>query len=216
MSHNRFISCCKVIMMFIKAFISKVLYPFVFKNFFMEINNLKKAVKILEDSSDFTILIPEVRSNLVMASEDPKTPEDIAGIPGRITVVHNRAKTCAEPEYGVSSHMARFVLSIMKHDTKKRSALNIRYDPHLITICQKLGLEVSSYDRNLEPDAVKAREGGTIPWGVETAISKINSVPDVIYHTGGWGKEPMIVLVGENAIEVAEMAVCLAKLFTKL
>jgi diadenosine tetraphosphate (Ap4A) HIT family hydrolase len=102
----------------------------------------------------------------------------------------------------------------MKHDPSKRSAMNIKYDPEIIEICEKLGLKVSFYDRNDEPEDVKQFEGGTIPWGVEAAIRKIGDVPDVIYHRGAWGKEPSISIIGTNAVDVAKMIVCIAKLFS--
>ena len=76
-----------------------------------------------------------------------------------------------------------------------------------------MGLKISSYDRAYEPDAVRKVEGGTIPWGVEEAIEKIDDIPDVIYHEGAWGKEPMICVVGSDAVELAEMAVCIARLY---
>ena len=75
---------------------------------------------------------------------------------------------------------------------------------------------ISSYNRANEPEDVKEVEGSTIPWGVETAIDKIGTIPDIIYHLGAWGKEPMICLVGPNAVEVAEMGVCIAKLYDNL
>ncbi len=182
----------------------------------MEIENINRAVEILQNSPEFAAIIPEVKSNIVMAKENAKDIKEVAGVPGRITVIHGRPKVFMEPEFGASSHMARLVLNIMKHDPERRSALNIRYDPLLIEICERIGLVVSSYDRNREPEDVKKVEGGTIPWGVEEAINKVGCVPDVVYHIGCWGKEAMICLVGPNAVEVAEMAVCIAKLFDNL
>lgn len=180
----------------------------------MEIKNLKKAVEILETCEEFAAFIPEVRSNIVMAKENAKDVNDVAGIPGRITTVHGKPKAFMDPEFGVSSHMARLVLSIMNHDPSRRSALNIKYNYKIIGICEKLGLNVSFYDRNDEPDDVRNVEGGTIPWGVEAAIKRIGKVPDVIYHKGAWGKEPSISLIGADAVDVAKMAVCIAKLFS--
>ncbi len=181
----------------------------------MEIENLKKAVKILQNSKEFAAFIPEVRSNIVMAKENAKDVDDIAGIPGRITTVHGKPRVFMDPEFGVSSHMARLILSIMKHDSSKRSAMNIIYNDKIINICEKLGLKISFYDRKDEPEDIMKVEGGTIPWGVETSIKKIDDIPDVIYHKGAWGKEPSISLIGSDAVDVAKMAVCIARLFNK-
>jgi thiamine-phosphate diphosphorylase len=197
--------------------ISKFLIPkfifYSFKHHFMEIKNLTQAMSILEKSHEFALLVPEVRSNMVMAKKGALNIEDVAGIPGRITVLNGLPKAFAEPDYGASSHMARMVINIMKYDPERRSAINMKYHPFLVDICQKLGLLVSCYNRNQEPIGVQNKEGSTIPWGVKVAVKKIGAVPDVIYHTGGWGKEPMLVLLGTAAIDVAKMAVCLAKLF---
>jgi predicted fused transcriptional regulator/phosphomethylpyrimidine kinase/diadenosine tetraphosphate (Ap4A) HIT family hydrolase len=182
----------------------------------MEIENLEKAVEILQNCPEFSEFIPEVRSNIVMAIENASDVKDVAGIPGRITTVHGKPKAFMEPEFGVSSHMARLVLSIMKHDPTKRSAMNIIYNSEIIEICRKLGLKISFYDRKDEPESVQRVEGGTIPWGVEAAIKRIGGVPDIIYHKGAWGKEPSISLIGTNAVEVAKMAVCIAKLYNNI
>ena len=179
----------------------------------MEIDKVKKAVSILENSSEFAALIPEVRSNLVMAVEGAERIEQVIGIPGRITIVNGKPRSVMEPDFMSSSHMARLVLSVMKHDPTKKSALNMKYDPIILEICKKLGLKVSSYNRAQEPEDVKEVEGGTIPWGVEIAIENAGTIPDVIYHKGAWGKEPMICLIGSDAVKVAEMGICIARLF---
>ncbi|BDZ68297.1 thiamine-phosphate synthase family protein [Methanobacterium ferruginis] len=113
---------------------------------------------ILEESPEFAQIIPEVRSNLVMAQENAQTIQEVAGIPGRITTVHGLPRTVANPDYGASSHMARLVLSIMKHDPEKRCALNIKYHPQLVELCKKLGLKVSSYNREHEPSEVEKKK----------------------------------------------------------
>ncbi len=178
----------------------------------MEIENVRNAVHILEKSKEFAALIPEVHTNIVMATEGAETIGEIVGIPGRITVVNGMARAFMEPDFMSSSHMARLVLSVMKHDPNKRSAINIKYNTTILEICKKLGLQLSSYDRSYEPEDIKRVEGSTIQWGVETALKKTGNVPDVIYHEGAWGKEPMICLIGSDALELAEMTVCIAKL----
>jgi predicted fused transcriptional regulator/phosphomethylpyrimidine kinase len=179
----------------------------------MEISDVEKGVEILQNSEYMAELIPEVRSNLVKARENARTIDDVAGVPGRITTVNGLVRAFMKPEWGASSHMARFVLEVMKHDPQRRSAINIRYNNDIIEICEKLGLKISFYNRLEEPDDIREQEGKTVSWGVEQAINRIGEVPDVIYHTGDWGKEPIITIIGIDAVEVAEMAVCIAKLY---
>jgi predicted fused transcriptional regulator/phosphomethylpyrimidine kinase len=179
----------------------------------MEILDVEKGVEILQNSEYMAELIPEVRSNLVKARKNAETIDDVVGVPGRITTVNGRVQAFMKPEWGASSHMARLVLEVMKHDPQRRSAINLRYNNDIIEICEKLGLKISFYNRLEEPDDIRELEGKTVSWGVEKAIKRIGEVPDVIYHTGDWGKEPIITLIGSDAVEVAEMAVCIAKLF---
>jgi hydroxymethylpyrimidine/phosphomethylpyrimidine kinase len=99
------------------------------------------------------------------------------------------------------------VLAITHHDKSIRSGINIKYDEKIIEICKKLGWKVSSYDRRNEPEEVKSKEGMTVQWGIEQAVSKINALPDAVYHMGDWGKEPMILIFGKNPKEVCSKAV---------
>ena len=57
---------------------------------------------------------------------------------------------------------------------------------------------------------MKAIEGGTIPWGTRIAIRKLGSTPDIIFHDGDWGKEPMIEILGVDAVDVAGKALKVA------
>jgi predicted fused transcriptional regulator/phosphomethylpyrimidine kinase len=49
-----------------------------------------EAVALLSSSLHTYTLLPEIRSNLVMATKDAKTPDDIAGIPGRLIAVFRK------------------------------------------------------------------------------------------------------------------------------
>jgi hydroxymethylpyrimidine/phosphomethylpyrimidine kinase len=174
------------------------------------LTQVRKAVDVLEAHHEVSTLIPESQTNIVMALPQAVGPLDVAGVRGRIVRVGQQVKASACPEFGASSHVARTVLVAMKHDQSIRAGMNIRYSENLIAVCTRLGFAVSSYDRKEEPLEVKQIEGMTTRWGAEQAITKIGRVPQVIYHTGDWGKEPMIILLGTNAPEVAEMAVKIA------
>ncbi len=93
----------------------------------------------------------------------------------------------------------------------KRAALNLHYDQDLVVAFKKLGRVVSSFDRRLEPPEVKAMEGGTLVWGVEEAIKAAGKVPDVVYDLGEVGKEPMIRVLGNSAMDVVEKALASIK-----
>ncbi|MBW2472595.1 MAG: hypothetical protein JRE18_11000, partial [Deltaproteobacteria bacterium] len=58
------------------------------------------------DLTTINCLIPEVRSNLVMALERCEGPEDVVGIPGRITSVFGRPRAASRPALGGSHFTA--------------------------------------------------------------------------------------------------------------
>ncbi|MEM0054001.1 MAG: bifunctional hydroxymethylpyrimidine kinase/phosphomethylpyrimidine kinase, partial [Nitrososphaeria archaeon] len=158
------------------------------------LERLSRAVEMLEKNKEVACLIPEVQSNLVesLPYEYAKNVFDVAGITGRIVKVKDSVKAVGKPEFGASSHVARIVLTVIKHDPQYRACMNIRYSPKIVGICKKLGLQVSYFDRKGEPEEVKKIEGGSLPWGVREAILKHGRVPDIIYDTGDVGKEPMV------------------------
>ncbi len=150
--------------------------------------------------------VPEVGMNFVYALPRiyARGKEDVAGVKGRIVKFGDSVKPVGPVEFGASDHMARAVLTIMEFYPELRSGLNLRYDEELIERAKRLGLKVSFYDRREEPEEVKLREGATIPWGVKTAVRRLGERPDVVYHLGDWGKEPMILLFGNTPGEVVE------------
>ena len=176
------------------------------------LNDLNRAILLLEESRSFPRLIPESQTNIGMSLQDPESLMDIAAVPGRIVKAGEHAKASAPPRFGASKHVASTIFTVMQFDPSKRAAINIRHDPKLAEACERLGLTSSSYDRSLEPEDVKRREGGTIPWGTEQAIRNVGKVPDVIYHLGDFGKEPMAVILSKSAYQVARTALEIAEI----
>ena len=60
-------------------------------------------------------------------------------------------------------------------------------------------MNIASFDRIEEPEDTK-----TMNWGVADAIHRSKMVPDIIYYEGGVGKEAMIRILGNSAIEVVD------------
>ena len=169
------------------------------------------AVRLLEGSPEVRRLVAEVQMNIGMALPYASSPEDVAAVTGRIVRMKQGVRATGCPEFGASRHVARTILAVMGFDLGKRAGMNIRYSEEAVKACQELGLTASFYDRREEPPEIKEREGMTTAWGAEQAVKRVGRVPDVIYHLGDWGKEPMITLLGGTATEVAVMAVEVAK-----
>ncbi|PHP45700.1 bifunctional hydroxymethylpyrimidine kinase/phosphomethylpyrimidine kinase, partial [Methanosarcinales archaeon ex4572_44] len=66
---------------------------------------------------------------------------------------------------------------------------------------------VASFSRKDEP-----RGERTMEWGTTHAFRHAPHAPEVIYDTGGIGKEAMVRLVGCDALHVVERAVAIARI----
>jgi len=146
-------------------------------------------------------LIPEVQSNLGYALPYAQGPEDVAAFPGRISRFHDSVATLSGPEYGASRHIANIILTVIKHDSRFRSAMNIRFSENIVQACRSAGFTVRSFDRSDEPAQIKQREGSSLEWGTEQVL-KEGGVPDIIFDRGDVGKEPMVRVIGKDPDDV--------------
>jgi hydroxymethylpyrimidine/phosphomethylpyrimidine kinase len=157
------------------------------------------------------MLVPEVGMNIAMAIPYAENIDDVAAIDGRIVKMFGGVRTAGNPKFGCSSHLAKYIIDVIKHDERKTAAINIKFSDDILKVLEKQGMTISLYDRRKEPEEIKKVEGMTIPWGTKEAIKRIGKAPDVIYHKGDVGKEPMIVIFGEHAYDLAKLSVQLAK-----
>jgi len=153
-------------------------------NKFLEIKNIYKN-------------IPECQTNFVYSKQEPKSTKDILGISGRIVKAGKEVIVAGDLAYGGSKHVATALLTMNRKFPQIQSAVNLKYQDTTISKIEKSKLLVSSYDRIQEPKNVKVK-GSTIEWGIKSAIRDSKKMPDVIFHKGGLGKEPMIIVFGEN------------------
>lgn len=156
-------------------------------------------------------LIPEVQSNLVYAETGAEKESQVAGFPGRIIRFRDGIRVLANPEFGASQHIAHIVLTVLKHDSSYRSAMNIKYSGKIIDVCLKIGFAVERFDRADEPAANKNKEGFSLEWGVNSVLLHARMIPDIIYDRGGWGKEPMVRVLGRNPVEVIHKVLMILK-----
>jgi hydroxymethylpyrimidine kinase/phosphomethylpyrimidine kinase len=173
--------------------------------------NLEKTKTLLEATPEVAMLVPEVGMNIAMAIPYAEGIDDVAAIEGRIVKTSKGAKVAGNPRFGCSSHLARYILEIIKQDESKRAAINLKFSNNILETLEELGVTISFYDRRKEPEEIKKVDGMTVPWGVKQAVKRIGKVPDVIYHRGDVGKEPMIVILGQQAYDLAKHTAQLAK-----
>lgn len=182
------------------------------------LGNLTRAVNLIENVKEFSYLIPEVRVNIVYAKPNALSPKDVAAIDGRITVVNGYPKAAGKPKFGASDHMARAIIEIKKYMPEINAGINLKYTPELSKFIENFadekGFTYGFIDRRLEPETVSKIDGKSMPWKIKYLIEKFGYIPKIFYESAGWGKEPLYVIIGKTALEVAEIAVEIAKKWT--
>lgn len=163
---------------------------------------LEKAVeKLVVFGERLNPHVAEVGTNFALA-----TPlGEVFAVKGRIVRYGKTVKPVGPVELNASDHLRRALLKMREFYPEVRAVLNLRYSEELIEKAKELGLVVSFYDRREEPEEVKRAERGTMEWGIETAVKRAGKRPDMVYHLGDWGKEPMVLIFGKDAREVVEM-----------
>lgn len=178
------------------------------------LNELRKAVELIEGCEDFTSVMPEVRVNIVMATSDAKSVSEVAGIPGRIVEVRGKARAFMDPEFGSSRHLAEVLLSAMELDNSVRAIANVNYDELVREAMEGLNLGIGWFDREALPADEKGDEAA-VTLGVKLAFDGLGYLPDVIVDKGGYGIEPVSYLFGDSAVEVARKATQIAEALSR-
>lgn len=168
------------------------------------LQTLAAAARRLEQSG-IEGLIPEVQSNLGYAAVFPRGPQDVAAFPGRLLRSNQEGLIIPRPPaFGASQHIADIILTAAKIFPELRAAMNIRFFEEVERLGPLLHLKVAGFDRAQEPPEIKAREGGTLAWGVAAVLQVGEPPPDLIYDRGDWGKEAMIRVLGTDPMNVVE------------
>jgi hydroxymethylpyrimidine/phosphomethylpyrimidine kinase len=163
-------------------------------------------MELIESINDFKRIrnvykiIPECQTNFVCSKINPKTIRDVLGVSGRLVKSGKQVVTAGEIIYGGSHHVATAVIQVNKKFPNIRSGLNIKFNPKIISKARRYGLTVLTYDRSKEPKKSKQQEGSSIKWGINHALK--SKSPDLIYHKGDMGKEPMILIFGDKPNDI--------------
>jgi len=163
---------------------------------------LSSAISKFTNLKNVFKYIPEVQTNFVFSKPNPKSLNDILGVSGRIVKADENVIVAGSLKYGDSKHVGSAVLAMVKKFPFTRSAMNIRYDKELIKKAISKNFSVLHYERSSEPSKLKNKEGHTISWGIKNAIKDTTKPADLIFHKGDVGKEPMILIFGNNPKEV--------------
>jgi len=181
----------------------------------MVLGNLSSAVEMLQNCAEFALLMPEVRVNLTYALPEAKTSDEVAAVDGRITVVQGLPHASGLPRWGASDHMARLIIEVRKYDPTINAGINFKCDATVIEIAQKYcaekGILFGWIDRTKEPAEVAERDRSSMPWKIKQLATNCGGIPKLFYEGEGWGKEPLFVALGSDAVEVAGIAIEIAR-----
>jgi len=155
-------------------------------------SSVSRALRALTGARGFAALVPAVGSNVVECLPDARGIEDVAGVPGRIVDVKGRPTVPADPEFGVSEHVADVLLAARAAGADVRAAVNVRYDPSFVAALESAGVDAVEFDpeadRGDPTDAVRAALADR-PLGDRLAL----------YQTGAVGVEPILYVLGPDA-----------------
>ena len=164
------------------------------------LEDLAEAVRVLQSSqAQVAKLIPEVQMNIAMALPPPyaRTPMDVAAIPGRIARHRGGILVKASPEFGASRHLANLILEALKVDPRIRAAANLAMIEGVEDALARMDVEV-----------IRSRGG------LAEELRERGRVPGAAILDGAPGREPLVIMFGARASEVAGRIVALARLLS--
>lgn len=139
--------------------------------------------------------IPEVGSNIAYAIAGARDPrQDVCGLAGRITIAGFSRGVAGRLQFGGPHHTGRIAVILQEYDQEARIVMNHRYDPAFLLSARRGGLAAVEFRREDEP----ADAPSTMEWGFRDAIHRHGAVPDIVWDSGGIGKEAMIRVIAKD------------------
>lgn len=171
------------------------------------LNNLSQSGELLSKTKEFTSLIPQVRSQLVMSIPKPKGLDDVAGFPSRIVPHHKRPHFFTGPEFGGSYHLSKVLLLVQRFNTEIHSAIVFKYLQGLESVLRIIGFTFTEVHR-ISVDGRKDTDEALLA-GIENELEKTGFV-DVIIDKGLIGIEPVAYLFAPKAVNATEKIIDIA------
>ncbi|WP_380674966.1 thiamine-phosphate synthase family protein [Salinigranum sp. GCM10025319] len=159
--------------------------------------SVRNAARRLATTPGVAGVVPNVGTNVGEALPGGTEVTDVAAIPGRIYTMNGRVEVPANPEFGASRHVATAVLAAASVDPSVRGAVNVATDDGLLEEARARGLRTLEFDADYEDRGDHLRERFA------------EGVPDLAYHRGAFGVEPITYVFGETAVDAAERVVAL-------
>jgi len=156
------------------------------------LGDVRRAVRRLKSIPGVAEHIPNVGTNVAQALPDARDGTDVAAVPGRVYTMGGRVHVPANPEFGASKNVATVVLAAQAADASKRAAVNLATSDALLDSARVEGMTTVEFDADREERRETLDE------------MFADGVPDVAYHLGGFGIEPVAYVIAEDAPSAVE------------
>ncbi len=178
---------------------------------------LLTSIKLVEENDSFVKILPQVLTNICQSISNPKTIDDVAAIPGRITKVKGKACASFPPEFGVSEHMAKLLISMAKINQAISALICIAYNEDVKGILNQMKATYYTIDNKTMEGLIVHYEDSLDSFtkqfpSFKNFVDKYtkNSV-NAIINLGGIGIEPIVYLFGDCAVDITKYALKIAK-----
>ena len=172
------------------------------------VEEIKTALKILENSTEFHRIVPEINTNIAYSLPNAKFKFEVLSFPGRLIKFKQRIKAIAEPEFGASTHLANMVILAHSRNKRIRSCIYIKYNKKIQKVLDKMGLDYK-FNLNLKS------EDDPVLFSFKKFLEE-NEVPTILIDKDREGFEPVCYIFANNPIEVAKLAVEIANEYSNL
>lgn len=163
---------------------------------FRRLDETAEAVRValdeLEQIEGADRLIPEVGLNMVYTRPEPRGPEDVAGLNGRVVVSKGKPKACGDVEYGGSRFLASVIVEAQRRSPRLRAAVVLRGGEDIADALKRIGKSVAE----LPPESI----GEGCP--VARFLFSGGKIADAYCHPGAFGIEPTTTILAETPDEL--------------
>jgi predicted fused transcriptional regulator/phosphomethylpyrimidine kinase len=108
--------------------------------------------------------------------------------------MRGRVNVPANPEFGASHHVATTVLAARSADSTIRGAVNLATSNELLAAVPD-DMDAVAFDAGYEDRRRR----------LDTLFA--DGIPDVLYHEGAFGVEPVTYVLGTGAVDAVERAI---------
>jgi len=140
-------------------------------------------------------LIPEVGTNVAVATPYAERPDEVAAVDGRVRRTTDGVAAARGARMGASSNVARLLLAARERDPALRAAANLRYDRSTASALDALPGQTVAVDRPASPAGF---DGGGATDLIERAFDAADGTPTAVVDEGGDGREALAYLLAEE------------------